>query len=103
MLPWVEILLWAGAYLSLTNVTPVSTFETAVYFSAVTFTTLGYGDITLSVEEWRLLTGIEALDGVLLLGMSTAILFAVVQKIWADELPVERQKRHDKATTSGPA
>lgn len=39
-----------------------------MYFPAVTFTTLGYGDITLSSEQWRLLIGIEALNGLLLLG-----------------------------------
>ena len=52
--------------------------EQAVYFSLVTFTTLGYGDITLDAP-WRILTGIEALNGVLLLGWSTALTFAVIQ------------------------
>ena len=56
-------------------------FEAAIYFSFVTFTTLGYGDLTLS-DGWRLLSGIEALNGILLDGWSTAVLFAVVQRIW---------------------
>ena len=56
-------------------------FETALYFSFVTFTTLGYGDITLS-EGWRLLSGIEALNGLLLVGWTTALLFAIVQRGW---------------------
>ena len=55
--------------------------EIAVYFSFVTFTTLGYGDITLS-EGWRLLSGIQALNGILLVGWSTALIFAVVQRSW---------------------
>ena len=59
-------------------------FEAAVYFSFVTFTTLGYGDITLS-EGYRLLSGIQALNGILLVGWSTALMFAVVQKIWQSE------------------
>ena len=59
----------------------LETFETAVYFSFVTFTTLGYGDITLS-ESGRVLSGIQALNGILLVGWSTAVLFAVVQKLW---------------------
>jgi hypothetical protein len=57
--------------------------ESDVYFPAVTFTTLGYGDITLSSEQWRVLTGIEALNGVLLLGWSTALLYAVVHRTWS--------------------
>jgi hypothetical protein len=48
----------------------------------VSFTTLGYGDITLTDSEWRLLSGIEALDGILLVGWSTALLFIVVQRSW---------------------
>jgi hypothetical protein len=47
-------------------VTPIGTFEEALYFLIVTFTTVGYGDITLGAEEWRLLSGTEALNGVLL-------------------------------------
>jgi hypothetical protein len=78
-----QILIWAVAYRLLTPVQPINDLEAAVYFSAVTFTTLGYGDITLSSEQWRLLTGIEALNGVLLLGWSTALLYAVVHRTWS--------------------
>ena len=82
----VEILVWAGVYKALVPVGELADFETAVYFSFVTFTTLGYGDITLS-EGWRLLSGIQALNGILLVGWSTALMFAVVQKIWqGDEI-----------------
>jgi len=83
LLHCVQILIWAVAYRLLTPVQPIDTLESAVYFSAVTFTTLGYGDITLSSEQWRLLTGIEALNGVLLLGWSTALLYAVVHRTWS--------------------
>jgi hypothetical protein len=72
----------AVAYLYLTQVEPIDSLESAAYFSAITFTTLGYGDITLSTDQWRLLTGIEALNGVLLLGWSTALLYAVVHRSW---------------------
>ena len=77
----VEIMLWAGSYILLLPAGELASFEQAVYFSIVTFTTLGYGDITLS-EGWRMLSGIEALNGVLLIGWTTAMLFAVVQRIW---------------------
>ena len=77
----VQIVLWAVTYRVLIPAHELATLETAVYFSFVTFTTLGYGDITLS-EGWRLLSGIEAMNGILLIGWSTAILFAIVQRMW---------------------
>ena len=77
----IEILVWAGAYEVLLPRGELGSFEQAVYFSFVTFTTLGYGDITLS-EGWRVLSGIEALNGILLVGWTTAMIFSVVQAIW---------------------
>ena len=81
VLPTLQIIIWAYAYLTILPAGELGTFEEAVYFSFVTFTTLGYGDITLS-EGWRLLSGIQALNGIMLVGWSTAMLFAVVQKSW---------------------
>jgi len=80
-----QIVVWALAYLYLLPENVLDTFEEATYFSFVTFTTLGYGDITLA-GAWRILSGIEALNGVLLLGWSTALLFTVVQRTWKDML-----------------
>lgn len=77
----IEIILWAGSYILLLPESDLASFEEAVYFSFVTFTTLGYGDITLS-EGWRILSGIEALNGILLIGWTTAMLFSVVQRMW---------------------
>lgn len=84
-----EIMVWAGTYQVLVPVGELADFETAVYFSFVTFTTLGYGDITLS-DGWRLLSGIQALNGILLVGWSTALMFAVVQKTWESDEHAER-------------
>jgi len=81
----VEIVVWALAYLYLLPANVLGSFEEATYFSFVTFTTLGYGDITFT-DEWRILSGIESLNGILLLGWSTAMLFAVVQRTWKDML-----------------
>lgn len=78
-----QIVLWSLAYLFLLPSTVLSSFEEAIYFSFVTFTTLGYGDITLS-GEWRIMSGIEALNGILLVGWSTAMLFTIVQRMWQD-------------------
>ena len=77
----VEIVLWAGVYRALLPAGELADLESAVYFSFVTFTTLGYGDITLG-EGWRMLSGIQALNGILLVGWSTALMFAVVQRSW---------------------
>ena len=77
----IEIMVWAGVYQALVPVGELADFEAALYFSFVTFTTLGYGDITLS-DGYRLLSGIQALNGILLVGWSTALMFAVVQKTW---------------------
>lgn len=77
----IQVVLWAAAYLALMPDGELESFEKAVYFSFVTFTTLGYGDITLS-EGVRILSGIEAMNGILLVGWSTAVLFAVVQRVW---------------------
>jgi hypothetical protein len=76
-----QITVWATAYRALVPTGELATFEEALYFSFVTFTTLGYGDITLS-EGWRLLSGIQALNGILLVGWTTALLFAIVQRTW---------------------
>lgn len=81
----IEIGIWAIAYLSLVTVAELETLESALYFSFVTFTTLGYGDITLAAP-WRVLSGIEALNGIMLVGWTTAFLFAVVQRSWKGTL-----------------
>ena len=77
----IQIAMWAVAYVALVELNEITTFESALYFSFVTFTTLGYGDITLS-EPWRVMSGIQALNGILLVGWTTALLFAVVQRSW---------------------
>ncbi|MEM1059712.1 MAG: potassium channel family protein [Verrucomicrobiota bacterium] len=76
----IEVVIWALAYLFLTPITQIPDFETALYFSGSTYTTVGYGDITLETD-WRLLTSFEAMAGMLLLGWSTALLFATLREI----------------------
>jgi hypothetical protein len=76
------VVVWALAYLLVLPGDHLDAFEKAAYFSVVTFTTLGYGDITLVEHEWRLLSGVEALNGSLLVGWTTALLFLVVQRSW---------------------
>jgi ion channel len=73
-----EISVWAFFYF-LTNV--ITDLQSAFYFSAVTYTTTGYGDVVLP-EEWRLVGGVEALTGILLCGWSTGFFFAVVSRMY---------------------
>jgi hypothetical protein len=54
--------------------------ESAFYFSGVTYTTLGYGDLVLAMP-WRLLAPIEGLMGVLMCGLSTGLFFVIVSRL----------------------
>ena len=76
-----EALAWATAFVMLPGNPELNSFGDAAYFSFATLTTLGYGDITLGAQ-WRMLSGIEAMNGILLAGWSTALLFTVVQRSW---------------------
>ena len=53
----------------------------AFYFSAVTYTTTGYGDLVLP-PEWRLVGGVEALTGILMCGLSAGLFFAVFTRVF---------------------
>ena len=84
----VQASIWALLYLLLPGVTEFQTFEKAVYFSLVTFTTLGYGEITIESGN-RILAGLEAVNGIILIGWSTAFMFFVYQEILkvAEQMP----------------
>ena len=58
-----------------------SDFETSLYFSMVSFTTIGYGDVLLP-RNWRLLGVIEGFSGLLLCGISTGFIFAVINAMF---------------------
>ena len=68
----IEIALWAALFIICGE---FQEFGIAYYHSAVNYTTLGYGDLILT----RLLGPLEAADGALLFGVSTAMVFAVIQ------------------------
>src|SRR4030095_5634709 len=74
----VETLVWAGFY-DLWSL--FADFETSWYFSMASYTTIGYGDVVLPAR-WRTLGGLEGITGVLLCGLSTAFLFAVVNEMF---------------------
>jgi len=71
-----EVMVWALAYL-IVNAAPVGT--NLVYFAFVNYTTLGYGDV-VPVQDWQLLGPMTAMNGVLLFGWSTAVIFEVLRR-----------------------
>lgn len=73
----VQMALWAGMFVAFGE---FGEFSQAFYHSVVNFTTLGYGDVVMS-EEARLVGALEAANGVLMIGLSTAFLFAVLDRI----------------------
>jgi voltage-gated potassium channel Kch len=66
----VEIWMWASVLFATQS---IASFQDALYFSTVTFSTVGYGDIIVG-PQWRLLASFEAIDGFILIGWSTAYL-----------------------------
>lgn len=76
----VQAALWALVYMLLPGITEFETFEKSMYFSLVTFTTLGYGEITITSAN-RIIAGLEAINGITLIGWSTAFMFAIFQEL----------------------
>jgi hypothetical protein len=71
-----EVFVWAAAY-AILDATPMR--ANFMYFAFVNYTTLGYGDIT-PTQQWLLLGPITAMNGVLMFGWSTAVIFEILRK-----------------------
>ena len=80
----IEAGLWATLYLFNPLITALPDLETAFYFSMVTFTTLGFGDVVLT-GQWRTLASIQAANGVIIFGWTTALIFYFIQHIYVEE------------------
>ncbi len=93
-----QIALWAAAFLLCGQ---ASTLETALYVSAQSYTALGYGDVLLS-DRWRLLGPLEATNGLLFFGLSTAVLFAIMSQLIERRLRAEPGYRGDVAGNQAP-
>lgn len=78
----IEVAIWAAAF---TTAHVLPDFETALYYSLKSYTTVGYGDV-LPPVSWRLLGPIEAAVGILMLGWSTSIIVAAVQRLYNTRL-----------------
>lgn len=87
---WAGFYVWRGLF---------PDFETSIYFSLVSYATLGYGDVVLP-KAWRLLGTIEGISGVLLFGLSTAFLFAIVNIMIQRRL--QRQGKYSTDNTEQP-
>lgn len=72
-----QITLWAIFYRFLDIIETIETFEKALYFSGVTFTSLGYGDVVLP-PGYRLISVLEAATGLLMFGITTAVLVSLM-------------------------
>ena len=80
MLMWASMLTWGGA---------IATFRNSYYYVAVTYTTLGYGEGTLS-EPWRIMAPMMAMSGVFAFGWTTSVLFSIVAPPQKPSSPVEQ-------------
>ena len=75
----IETVVWAYTYLLVID--GIQQFGRALYFSMVTYTTLGYGDIVLP-DEWQLLSSLQAANGVMIFGWTTALIVAVIREVY---------------------
>jgi voltage-gated potassium channel len=71
-----DILLWGCSYRWLC----FSSWESALYFSASSYATVGYGDVVLP-SQWRMLGPLESIIGVLMCGLSASLLFAIATRV----------------------
>jgi Ion channel len=79
----VEIAVWAVLFIVCGE---FRDFATAYYHSAVNYTTLGYGDLIMSVR-WRLLGPLEAANGMVMFGVTTALVFGLIQRLLRARFP----------------
>jgi voltage-gated potassium channel len=80
-----QILLWAAFY----RLRCFRSWESCFYFSATSYSTVGYGDIVLP-PVWRLLGPVEAIMGVLMCGISVSALFAIATRLIGNETQLGR-------------
>ncbi|MEG0929709.1 potassium channel family protein [Algoriella sp.] len=72
--------IWAATFYFNPNIDNLYSFKEAIYFSLITFTTVGYGDVVIN-GDWKILAGLEAINGIMMVGWSTALMFSYFQII----------------------
>ncbi len=90
-----QIAIWAILFIKLGE---FGDFQTAFYHSSVNFASLGYGDIVMS-ERWRLLGALEAINGVLMFGLSAGTLLSVMTRLFSRHT-VNMPDPQDRAASS---
>ncbi len=80
LLHGLQCVIWACVFYFNPAIDNLYNFNEALYFSLVTFTTVGYGDVVIETE-WKLLAGLEAINGIMMVGWSTALMFSYLQVI----------------------
>jgi len=90
------ILLWACFY----RVCCFPSWELAFYFSASSYSTVGYGDMVLP-SSWRLLGPLESIAGVLMCGISVSVLFALVTRLLDRDEQIHQRVHRRSLVTSG--
>jgi voltage-gated potassium channel len=88
LLHLLQILLWAAFY----RLQCLRSWEACFYFSATSYSTVGYGDIVLP-PVWRLLGPLEAIMGVLMCGISVSVLFAIATRLIGNEAQLAADAR----------
>ena len=78
---------------------PVESFQDCLYFSVVTYTTIGFGD-QVPVSHARLIAGVEGLNGLLLIGWSASFTYLAMERYWP--MHALRRRRADAASRSSP-
>ena len=89
----IEAGIWAAAY-QLLGALPDA--ETAMLYSLSAITTYGHSQLFLS-DPWRLMGALEALNGVILIGLTTALLYGLIQRVWPVETRALPHKPWSKA------
>lgn len=91
---FVEVWLFAFVYDFLRA---LPTFQEALYFSTISYSTIGYNDASIA-KEWRMIAALEGMLGVILLGWSTAFLVRVLSKLEGDDPPRQPTPRQRPAS-----
>lgn len=78
---WAIVFIYVGAF---------QQFEPSLYFSIVTFTTVGYGDVVVG-PQWRLLAGLTATNGLIVFGLNTAVLVEFMNHAHNAKLPEDKE------------
>jgi hypothetical protein len=95
LLHLLQILPWAAFY----RVRCLRSWESSFYFSATSYSTVGYGDVVLP-PVWRLLGPVEAIMGVLMCGISVSVLFAIATRLIGNEADSAAEVRSQRKERS---